>query len=189
MSIDALPTSASSTDAELIQAVEASDVRAFERLYDRYATRAFRMAATVCGAERAEDAVQDAFLSIWRTGARYDARRGTVQAWIMGITRNRSIDVVRRHAGPDRRRAAIEEAGELSSAADSVEDVAVGRETAYELEETLKGLPLAQREVIALAFFGGLTHYEIAEHLGIPPGTVKGRMRLGLAKMRVETEA
>lgn len=172
-----------------MQGVGASDTQAFARLYDRYATRAMRMAAAVCGAQRAEDAVQDAFLSIWRTGSRYDARRGTVQAWIMGITRNRSIDLVRRHAGPDRRRAGIEDAGELPSAAKSVEDVAVGRETAYELEETLKSLPLAQREVIALAYFGGLTHSEIADQLGLPPGTVKGRMRLGLAKMRVEVES
>lgn len=171
-----------------MQGVGASDTQAFARLYDRYATRAMRMAAAVCGAQRAEDAVQDAFLSIWRTSSRYDARRGTVQAWIMGITRNRSIDLVRRHAGPDRRRAGIEDAGELPSAAESVEDVAIGHETAYELEETLKGLPLAQREVIALAYFGGLTHSEIADQLGLPPGTVKGRMRLGLAKMRVEVE-
>jgi RNA polymerase sigma-70 factor (ECF subfamily) len=144
------------------------------------------MAAAVCGVQRAEDAVQDAFLSIWRTSSRYDARRGTVQAWIMGITRNRAIDVIRRHAGPDRRRAGIEAAGELPSAGESVEDVAIGHETAYELEETLNGLPLAQREVIALAYFGGLTHSEISNRLGLPPGTVKGRMRLGLAKMRVE---
>ena len=188
MSLEAAPTWASSTDAELMQGVGGSDTQAFALLYDRYAARAFRMAATVCGAERAEDAVQDAFLSIWRTGSRYDARRGTVQAWIMGITRCRSIDLVRRHAGPDRRRAGIEEAGELPSAAKSVEDVAIGHETAYELEETLKGLPLAQREVIALAYFGGLTHSEIADQLGLPPGTVKGRMRLGLAKMRIEIE-
>ncbi len=189
MSLEAAPTSASSTDAELMQAIGGSDTQAFARLYDRYATRAFRMAATVCGAHRAEDAVQDAFLSIWRNGSRYDARRGNVQTWIMGITRNRSIDVVRRHAGPDRRRAAIEEADEMPSAAKSVEEVAGSRETADELEETLKELPLAQREVIALAYFGGLTHAEIAEHLGIPPGTVKGRMRLGLGKMRVAVEA
>jgi RNA polymerase sigma-70 factor, ECF subfamily len=188
MSLEAAPTPASSNDAELMQAVGASDTQAFARLYDRYATPAVRMAAAVCGAQRAEDAVQDAFLSVWRTGSRYDASRGSVQAWIMSITRNRAIDLVRRHAGPDRRKAGIEEAGALPSAAKSVEDVVVGHEAAYELEEKLKGLPLAQREVIALAFFGGLTHSEIADQLGLPPGTVKGRMRRGLAKMRVEAE-
>jgi RNA polymerase sigma-70 factor (ECF subfamily) len=189
MSLEVVSASASSTDAELMQAVGASDAQAFARLYDRYATRSVRMAAAVCGAQRAEDAVQDAFLSLWRTASRYDARRGSVQAWIMAITRSRAIDVLRRHAGPDRRRAGMEEAGGLPSATKSVEDVVVGHETAGELEEKLKGLPLAQREVIALAFFGGLTHSEIANQLALPPGTVKGRMRRGLAKMRVEAEA
>jgi RNA polymerase sigma-70 factor, ECF subfamily len=173
-------------DEELMQLVYRSDASAFEVVYDRHADAAYSLAYRMC-AQRAlaEDVVQEAFLSLWRSRARYDRARGSVRTWVLGIVHNRAIDALRRRTVRDR--------GLVSE--DGIEDrlVAPGRtdaefarrEEAREIRDALGQLPDEQSRVIELAYFGGMTHTQIALMLDTPIGTVKGRMRLGLAKMRM----
>jgi RNA polymerase sigma-70 factor, ECF subfamily len=170
-------------DERMMSRVKSGDVDAFAELYDRYCDRAYRVAQSVCrDHSRAEEAVQEAFLSIWKARAAYHPQRGTVAAWLLTTVRYRAIDVARNDDKHARRRA--EEASDADAAtADFVPEI-VSREDASRLRELLAGLPDAQREVITLAFYGELTHTEIATALQLPAGTVKGRMRLGLQKLR-----
>jgi len=173
------------SDETLMQRVQADDVNAFEELYDRYSSRAFGLAIASCSSsERAEEAVQDAFLSMWRSRARYDETHGSVQTWIFALIRNRSIDIYRRNRRGDGLRAAEEHLDRIATLG-CVEDDAIRRDDGDRLHSLLRELPDTQREVITLAYFGGLTHTEIADRLDIPLGTVKGRMRLGLERARM----
>lgn len=159
---------------------------AFEVLYGRHIRCALASALRICS-ERAlaEDAVQEAFLSVWRGRARYDRRRGNVRGWVLAVARNRAIDVLRRAAHS--RAEIIEEALEERLEALSRTDVEAGRrEQRRELRSALSVLPAEQSSVIELAFYGGYTQAEIAAIVGAPVGTVKGRMRLGLQKLRAE---
>jgi len=174
-------------DEELMGLVREREHRAFEVVYDRHGAAAYSLAYRILGESRAaEDATQEAFLSIWRTGARYDPLRGSVRNWIFGVVRNRAIDAVR-SASAKRRPKLVLDAGELIAerpAAERTEAEAIRRETAREVRGRLDELPREQSQVIELAYFGGFTHSEIAEMLQLPIGTVKGRMRLGLEKIR-----
>lgn len=177
-----------SEDGELMDAVASGHVEAFEELYTRYSDRAYRLAWSVChNAERSEDAVQEAFTSIWRSRSRYAPEYGTVAAWLLTVVRYRAIDVARRNARHASRRT-DDEPIQLLSAPGALAEEAVGRSESAHVLALLKNLPDAQQEVIALAFYGELTHTEIAERLGLPPGTVKGRMRLGMDKLRRELQ-
>jgi RNA polymerase sigma-70 factor (ECF subfamily) len=178
------------TDEELMARAQGDDAEAFAQLYDRHATRAFRVARAVCGdASRAEDAVQEGFLAIWRNRASYQPRTGTFQAWSMKIVRNRAIDSSRRAATRPpllRGDAGRDQPPASGSSAASPQDEVLARSESRALLASLGRLPKAQAEVIVLAFFGELTHAEIAAQLGLPSGTVKGRMRLGLEKLRAQ---
>jgi RNA polymerase sigma-70 factor (ECF subfamily) len=134
----------------------------------------------------AEDVVQEAFLSLWRSGARYDRARGSVRTWILGIVHNRAIDALRRSMVHDRRRASDEGLEERFAAAERTDVEVARRDEAREIRDALATLPDEQSRVIELAYFGGYSHSEIASMLDTPIGTVKGRMRLGLQKMRGE---
>ncbi len=178
------------TELELMRRVQANDPDAFRMLYDRLAPGAMRIAQAVCGdRHRAEDAVQDAFLSVWRARHAYRAERGAVQPWVLGVVRNRAIDSLRRNQRHDRARLSHDGVLDHLPARDGVEADAVARDQARQLRVTLAELPALQREVIALAFFGELSHREIARGLVVPLGTVKGRMRLGLEKLRDQVAA
>jgi RNA polymerase sigma-70 factor (ECF subfamily) len=134
-------------DADLMLRVQADDAEAFGLLYDRFSSRAYRVAyGATHDRPRAEDIVHDAFFSLWRRRADYRPELGTVTAWVMAAVRHRSIE-------------------------------------AAKLRDSLARLPAAERDVIALAFFGELSAAEIAQELTLPLGTVKGRMRLGLEKL------
>ncbi len=134
----------------------------------------------------AEDVTQEAFLSVWRSGARFDAARGSVRTWTLGIVRNRAIDALRRAAGSAPKLNLDDEAVlEARPSDDFTDSEAIRRETSRRVRGALQELPSEQSEVIGLAYFGGFSHSEIAEMLGMPLGTVKGRMRLGLEKIRV----
>jgi RNA polymerase sigma-70 factor (ECF subfamily) len=172
-------------DEELMQLVRRGESAAFEVIYERHATAAFSLAYRMTGTRAAaEDVVQDAFLSLWRSNARYDRARGSVRTWVLGIVHNRAIDALRRSLVHDRRRASDEGIEERLEAGERT-DVEVARmEEAREVRSALRALPREQSTVIELAYFGGFTHTEIAELLETPIGTVKGRMRLGLDKMR-----
>jgi len=126
--------------------------------------------------------VQEAFVSIWRSAATYQSRQGTVAAWLLAIVRYRAIDIARRNETHTARRASDDALATLAGPGEA--ELAMTRADAQHLLVPLAQLPDAQREVITLAFYGQLTHAEIAAHLRLPPGTVKGRMRLGLEKLR-----
>ncbi len=161
------------------------DALAFEVIFDRHGDAAFSLAYRMCGQRSiAEDIVQEAFVSLWRTAGRFDARRGTLRSLVLGVVRNRAIDSFRSRSVHDRRTVRDDGAVERLPAAE-VTDVEVGRrEQARQVRDALNELPEEQRRVIELAYFGGFTHQQIAEMLALPSGTVKGRMRLGLTKLR-----
>jgi RNA polymerase sigma-70 factor (ECF subfamily) len=172
-------------DEELMQLIAAGDPRAFEVVYERHATAAFSLAYRICGIRAsAEEVVQEAFLAIWRSGGRYDRTRGSVRTWLLGVVHNRAIDTLRRTTTHDRRRAADERAAESLEAPDRTEAEAVRRDEARSVRVLIDELPDDQRRVIELAYFGGFTHEQIARMLDAPLGTVKGRMRLALEKLR-----
>jgi RNA polymerase sigma-70 factor, ECF subfamily len=176
-------------DEELIELVRGGDTRAFERIYDRHARAAYSLAYRILGSQaNAQDVVQEVFVSVWRLSAGYTRARGSVRTWILAIVHNRAIDALRRAAVPGR--AVVEEtgAGAEREGPDRTEALVERREEARELRSALSGLPGEQRRVIELAYFGGFTLSEIAELLTLPLGTVKGRMRLGLEKMRSALE-
>jgi RNA polymerase sigma-70 factor, ECF subfamily len=174
-------------DEDLMTLVERKDAVAFELLYDRHGGAAYSLAHRIVGdAQAAEDVTQEAFLSIWRSGARFDPARGSVRSWTLGVVRNRSIDALRRQSGrapkldlDDDATLAAQPGRELTDAE------AIRRDTARRVRGALRELPEEQSEVIGLAYFGGFTHSEIAQILSMPLGTVKGRMRLGLEKIRL----
>jgi RNA polymerase sigma-70 factor, ECF subfamily len=173
-------------DEDLMTLVERRDADAFAVLYDRHGGAAYSLAHRIVGNPgSAEEVTQEAFLSVWRSGARFDTARGSVRSWTLGIVRNRAIDALRRSSSSapkldfdDEAVLETQESGELT------ETEAIRRDTASRVRGALRELPSEQSEVIGLAYFGGFTHSEIAEMLGMPLGTVKGRMRLGLEKIR-----
>lgn len=175
-------------DAELMRRIESGSIVAFEELYDLYSARAYRVARSVCreGAN-AEEAVQEAFLSVWKRGSRYRPERGSVAAWLLTAVRFRAIDAMRRDRAHVTHRPAADLIDSPVGKIDSAEKVAENNEAAH-VRALLKRIPEAQREVITLAFYGQLTHVEIATHLQLPTGTIKGRMRLGLEKLRAQVE-
>lgn len=175
-------------DDKLMREIRTGSTIAFEELYDRYSDRAYRVARSVCyDSARAEDAVQEAFTSVWRNPSTYRPDRGTVAAWLLSGVRYKAIDVARQHRAHARRHAPAE----LLEDQRATEDVAarvMSLDGAERLRTLLKKIPDSQREVITLAFFGQLTHGEIAAHLQLPPGTIKGRMRLGLQKLKTHID-
>lgn len=175
-------------DEELMPLIGAKDPEAFEVFYDRHGGAAYSLAYRIVG-ERpgAEDVVQEAFISIWRSGARFDRARGSVRGWTLSIVRNRAIDALRSRAGKAPRLTFDDEAIlEQRPAEELTEEEAIRHETQGEVRDALGSLPQDQAKVLELAYFGGFSHSEIAAMLGVPLGTVKGRMRLGLEKVRAE---
>jgi RNA polymerase sigma-70 factor (ECF subfamily) len=172
-------------DEEAMQLVQEGNPRAFELIYDRHGGPAFSLAYRMVGNRvTAEDITQEAFLSIWRSRQRYEQARGSVRTWVLGIVHNRAIDALRRSIVHDRRREAIETVEERHEAKERTDVEAARREEARSIRTALDTLPDEQRRTIELAYFGGFSHSQIADLLNEPIGTVKGRMRLGLEKMR-----
>lgn len=179
------PDLRSLADEDLMYLVRGGDARAFEVVYDRHSRAAFSLAYRMVGSRApAEDVTQEAFISIWRSGGRYDRSRGSVRTWVLGIVHNRAIDGLRRSQVHDKRRAGDEGIAERLESADRTDVEVARREESGIVREALNALPPEQTKVIELAYFGGFTHTEIAEMLDTPVGTIKGRMRLGLGKMR-----
>lgn len=174
-------------DEEVMHLVQRGDPRAFELLYDRHGGAAYSLAYRIVGKQAAaEDVVQEALLSIWRSRRRYDPTRGSVRTWILGIVHNRAIDGLRRSSVHDRRRESLDVVEERFEARDRTDVEVARREEARSVRGALDTLPTEQRQTIELAYFGGFTQSQIAELMDEPVGTVKGRMRLGLDKMRRE---
>jgi RNA polymerase sigma-70 factor (ECF subfamily) len=176
-------------DEDLMQLVAESDAGAFAVLYERHTNVAFSLAFRMCGKRAiAEEVVQDAFLSLWRGGSRYDRTRGSVRTWVLGIVHNRAIDALRRGTVHDRGRVSDEGIEERLEAPERTDQEVSRRDEAREIRGALEGLPAEQSHVIELAYYGGFTHSEIATMLDTPIGTIKGRMRLGLQKLRSQLD-
>jgi RNA polymerase sigma-70 factor, ECF subfamily len=174
-------------DEDLMPLVQRREPDAFGIVFDRHGGAAYSLAYRIVGDRaRAEDITQEAFLSMWRSGARYDRARGSVRTWLLGIVRNRAIDLLRRDMLEAPRAAFGEEAAEQVAEGEQTDAEALRREAARQVRGALKVLPADQLRVIELSYFGGMTHSEIAQMLGMPLGTVKGRMRLGLEKIRTQ---
>jgi RNA polymerase sigma-70 factor (ECF subfamily) len=175
-------------DEELMPLIGAKDPEAFAVFYDRHGGVAYSLAYRIVG-ERgaAEEVTQEAFISVWRSGARYDRARGSVRSWMLSIVRNRGIDALRSRAGKAPKLSFDdEEILEQRPAEERTDEEAMRRETASEVRGALGELPGEQAKVLELAYFGGFSQSEISRMLGVPLGTVKGRMRLGLEKIRGE---
>jgi RNA polymerase sigma-70 factor, ECF subfamily len=172
-------------DEEVMQLVGEGSPRAFELLFDRHGGAAFSLAYRMVGDHvAAEDISQEAFLSIWRSRLRYDSARGSVRTWVLGIVHNRAIDALRRGASYERRRERLDVVEERHEAPERTDVEAARREQARSVHSALDTLPAEQRRTIELAYFAGFSHSQIAELLDEPIGTIKGRMRLGLGKLR-----
>ena len=172
-------------DDALLALISRGDTRAFEIIYERHCRPAFSLAHRLCSDRAtAEEITQDAFLALWRSARSYDAARGSCRTWILVIVRHRAIDALRREGRHARRRASDDGLEERVRAPQSTEGEVTRRDQGKEVQEALRELPAAQRRVIELAYFGGFSHAEIASLLGDPIGTIKGRMRLALTKLR-----
>lgn len=180
-----------SDDALMVRA-QAGDTTAFGLLYDRHAARSLRVAHAICRElGRAEDVVQESFLAIWRSRSSYRPGAGNFQAWAMKIVKNRALDSLRSTAVRPRMQDGVstdEPTPSTDPTSDSPQDEVLARDERNALLASLRQLPDAQAEVIVLAFYGELSHSEIAAQLDLPAGTIKGRMRLGLEKLRKELE-
>lgn len=172
--------------------VQRADLEAFEALFDRHWAPALRIAGSICrDRSTAEDAVQEAFLELWRDRGAFRPEYGSFKGWALTFVRHRAIDAVRRDAVRPRRSTSREAGADETrdAARPTPASVVITHEESESLRASIGQLPDDQAEVIVLGFFGQLSHREIAEHLCLPPGTVKGRMRLGLEKLRMQLEA
>jgi RNA polymerase sigma-70 factor (ECF subfamily) len=181
-----LPDLREIADEDLMEMIRDGEVRAFDVIFDRHSGAAFSLAYRMCGRRAmAEDVVQEAFVSLWRSGARYDRGRGSVRSWVLSAVHNRAIDAFRRETVKSGRDVRDDNLAEWLAADDRTDREVERRDEARQVRTALEGLPGEQRQVIELAYFGGFTHTQIAEMLSLPAGTVKGRMRLALSKLRM----
>jgi len=172
-------------DEDLMDLVRDRDPDAFSVIYDRHSTVAFSLAYRMVGRRgAAETVVQEAFLSLWRASGRFDATRGSVRTFLLGIVRNRAIDALRRAGVHEGRQVSDEGLEERLETGERTDAEAARRDDAARVRSAVRALPDDQQKVIELAYFGGFSQTEIADMLGAPLGTVKGRMRLALEKLR-----
>jgi RNA polymerase sigma factor (sigma-70 family) len=169
------------TDEELLEAVATGDEEALGALYDRFGRVAYSAALSILRDRAlAEDAVQEAFLALWRSADSYQQERAKPATWILTLVHRRAVDLVRRE---DRRRGEPLDAAPEPTAG-SVPEEANLRERRMAVQAALRKLPADQRQALELAYYGGYTQSELAERLGVPLGTVKSRMFAGLTRLR-----
>jgi RNA polymerase sigma-70 factor (ECF subfamily) len=171
-------------DEESISLVRRGDAEAFAALYDRHSRPAYSLAYRMMGERQsAEDLVQEAFLKVWRGAGSYRAERASVRTWILSIVHNRGIDQLRSTASRRRMQEKVEASAPRSQPSEAFAQ-SWRNSQREQVREALSTLPPEQLKILELAYFSGYTHVEIAGLLDLPLGTVKGRMRLGLKKMR-----
>jgi RNA polymerase sigma-70 factor, ECF subfamily len=171
-------------DENLISLVGQGDAEAFTTLYDRHGRAAFSLAYRVMGERQAaEDLVQDAFLKLWRSATSFRPERGSVRTWILSIVHNRGIDQLRSQASRRRTQDKIEASAPRSQPSEAFAE-AWRNSQRDQVREAMNTLPPEQLKILELAYFSGYTHVKISGLLDVPLGTMKGRMRLGLKKMR-----
>lgn len=165
----------------LLQAVQGGEERAFAEFYDRTSARLFGLAMTIVGNEAdAEDALSEVYQQVWQSAANYSITRGAVMTWLMMITRSRCLDLLRRRKPTD----SWDEETIPQTSDEHLHTLKISDSGNEQIADALLSLPGEQRQLIALAFFRGLSHQEIADGSGMPLGTVKSHIRRGLAKMR-----
>jgi RNA polymerase sigma-70 factor (ECF subfamily) len=172
------------SDEALVALVARGDENALGELYDRVARIAYGLAVRVLRDERlAEDAVQEGFLSVWRTAASFTAERSKASTWILTLVHRRAVDLVRRE---ERRRAEplADGIADVAGTSEGPDEEAWLRFERERVQAALRLLPDVQREAIELAYYGGFSQSELAERLGVPLGTIKSRMFAGLARLR-----
>ena len=170
------------SDEALLSLVASSDDAALGELYDRFGGVAYGLALRILRDESlAQDAVQEAFLGVWRTADRFLAERAAARTWILTLVHRRAVDLVRRE---DRRRGEPLEGAPEPAARETVDEEAAVRFQRRVVQEALRQLTPEQREALELGYYGGLTQAELAEQLGQPLGTVKSRMFAGLGRLR-----
>ena len=185
MAIPRLQRLAALSDEDLMEKARGGHTRAFGVIFDRHGSAAFSLAYRMSGSRSvAEDIVQEAFLSLWRSAAGYERARASVRSWVLCAVHNRAVDHFRR--GQSKYGTTVADDGITERLESPVRtDVEAERlDEAQRVRQAMTLVPQDQRRVIELAYFGGFSQTEIAELLGIPLGTVKGRMRLGLGRMR-----
>ena len=164
--------------------VEVGDAEALATLYDRHGRAAYSLAYRLMGEKQeAEDVVQEAFVKVWRSAGGYRVGRGSVRTWILSIVHNRGIDQIRSHASRRITQDKVEASAPTSEPSEAFSETWKNSQR-EQVREALNTLPQEQLKILELAYFSGYTHVEIAERLDLPLGTVKGRMRLGLRKIR-----
>jgi len=169
------------SDEALVALVARADEDALAELYDRFGRMAYGLALRVIrDSALAEDAVQDAFLNVWRSAESFRADRAKASTWVLTFVHRRAVDLVRRE---ERRRTEPEEAAPVPAGPGADED-AERRSKREVVQDALRRLPPEQREAIELAYYGGYTQSELAERLGEPLGTIKSRMFTGLKRLR-----
>jgi RNA polymerase sigma-70 factor (ECF subfamily) len=173
---------AATSDADLVARIARGDEAALGDLYDRHSGAAYGLALRIVrDGSLAEDAVQEAFLAVWRGAARFDATRARVSTWLLSLVHHKAVDLVRREQA--RPAAPTDVLPEVADPADVGGEV-VSRAQRGEIERALRSLSPAQREILELAYFGGYTQSELADRLGEPIGTVKSRTHAALARLR-----
>ena len=171
-------------DEELISLAQAGSAEAFAALYDRHSRSAYSLAYRMMGEKQsAEDLVQEVFLKVWRNSASYRTERGSVRTWILSIVHNRGVDQLRSTASRRRTQDRVEASAPTSQPSEAFTETWRNNQR-DQVREALKTLPAEQLKILELAYFSGYTHVEIAGFLDLPLGTVKGRMRLGLRKVK-----
>ena len=173
-------------DGQLLQAVARGEQAALLALHKRYVNLVYSMAWRVLrDVGLAEEVTQDIFLKLWHKGHQYDPARGRFSTWLLSVTRFAAIDRLRREdRQPSQAELSTGDRDETAALEQLLPTDHAAWERGQHLRLLLEHLPSEQRQIIELAYFGGLTHSELAEHLGLPLGTVKGRLRLGLEKLR-----
>jgi len=180
--VDEVTAAATSSDSDLVALLREQPAAGIAALYDRYGRLIFSMALRVVqdrGA--AEEITQDVFLRCWRNLDRYQPSQGSLASWLLSITHNRAIDELRSRRGKNTRREISDDVLQPQAMIDSGFDEALLR---GEVQQALQLLPVAQRDVIELVFWSGMTRREIAQRLSLPLGTVHTRLRLGMDKLR-----
>ena len=171
-------------DRALLRAMQDGDQQAVAELYDRYGGAAYGLAYRIANDPGlAEDIVQEAFVSLWRQCGRFDPDRGQVRSWLLTIVHHKAVDAVRRRANRPERGLpeGAEQFLESSGRPDELAEITMDADA---VRQAVAQVPEEQRKTILLAYFGGLTHVEIADRMQVPLGTVKSRLRIGLEKMR-----
>jgi len=170
------------SDEQLVEAVARADEDALGELYDRFGRVAYGLAYKILqDASLAEDAVQEAFLQVWRGAGSYRPERAKASTWLLTFVHRRAVDLVRR----EQRRRTLPELEDPKTSGPGADEAVVARSRREIVQDALRRLPAEQRQAIELAYYGGLTQSELADKLGQPLGTIKSRMFTGLQRLRV----